>query len=100
MHFIKITHELERWLNQFKKFTEKIGYFLTQKSAKKSRIEEEPRLVPDKPSVSSSNFLILFKSIKKPYHAYTFFLSYNNFLWDFVGYNIPTLYYSILIKKL
>ena len=54
MHFIKITHELERWLNQFKKFTEKIGYFLTQKSAKKSLIEEEPRLVPDKPSVSSS----------------------------------------------
>ena len=44
----------ERIAKPIKKFTEKIGYFLSQKSAKKSLIEEEPRLVPDKPSVSSS----------------------------------------------
>jgi hypothetical protein len=56
MHFIKATHE-ERIAKPIKNFTEKIGYFLSQKSAKKSHIEEEPQLAPDK---LFSFFLFLF----------------------------------------
>jgi hypothetical protein len=61
MHFTKartsVSTTQARIAKPIKKFTEKIGYFLSQKSAKKSHIEEEPQLAPDK---LFSFFLFLF----------------------------------------